>query len=101
MSSIPMDVGQGALVAMGASSLSAEQLALIGEAEKRGKKIRRARMVALTDGWLTAGFSGITLLTGLFSGPSLLLGAAMGAIAANSFRGAGLLKNVDVRAARI
>ncbi|MCC6426913.1 MAG: hypothetical protein IT435_08825 [Phycisphaerales bacterium] len=82
--------------------LSAEHMQALAEARRRSKKVRRATGIAILSGWSMAFFAFITLIGGLFGDwASLILGAALGAIAFNELRGAGLLKRFDPRAGSI
>ena len=69
-------------------------------AQEHGKKIRRAAGVARFNGWTTGIFAAITLLGGVFSLTSLLLGVALAVVAHNEFNGAKLLRRLDQRAPR-
>lgn len=56
--------------------------------------------MATFDGWMTAVFAGITILTGIFSASALLLGTAMAVIAFVEFRGANQLRRLAPGAAK-
>ena len=75
-----------------------QHLEQIAEARLRGKKIRRAVTIATLSGWSLAIFAGITLLTGLFDPPTLMLGAGLGLAACIEVRGARDLRRLQVRA---
>src|SRR3954454_10851234 len=73
------------------SDLSARQLSDLLEAKPRAAKLLRAAGVASFDGWMTAIFAGVTILTGLTNASSLLLGSGMAVVAFVEFRGAARL----------
>ena len=84
----------------GPAALAPEQLAALAIARKRAAKIGRAALVAAISGWTMAFFAGITFLGGLFSWPSLLIGAALGVIAYVELRGSKGLRRFDLEAPR-
>ena len=61
--------------------LTAEQMQTIQLARTNGRKVTRAARVATFSGWTMATFAAITLLSGLFSLPALLLGIGMAIVA--------------------
>jgi hypothetical protein len=79
--------------------LSPEHLWQLGEARRRGAKIRRAVSVATFDGWATGLFGALTFICGIFSWIGLVLGAAMLTVAYVEFRGARRLRQLDASAA--
>ncbi len=81
-------------------ALTPEQLGAIGLARHQGRKIGRAASVATFSGWSMACFAGLTLLSGLFSLPALLLGIGMSVIAYIELRGARRLRRFDLGAPR-
>ncbi len=81
-------------------AISLEQLQAITVARHQGRKISRAAMVAAISGWTMAFFAAISLLTGLFSLPSFLLGIGLGVVAFVELRGARGLRAVDLNAPR-
>jgi hypothetical protein len=101
MTSIPLQPTPLLAPATVLSPLSPAQLTEFQAARTRSKKIRRATFVALTDAWFTAAFAFLTILTGIFSPISILLGAALAFIAFNSFRGAKRLKQFDPSASKL
>jgi hypothetical protein len=78
--------------------VSAEALRELESARLRGRKIRRAIGVASFTGWSVGIFAALTLLFGVFSITSLLLGAALAVVAYNELSGAKLLRRLDFRA---
>ena len=80
--------------------LTPEHLRQLSAAQALGKKVARAVMVALFDGWAIATFATLTFLLSLGSIPGMLVGAAMGVIAYLELRGAKGLRRLDPRAAR-
>lgn len=96
-----------------APPLTAEHSRLVAEAEARGRKIRRASMVALLSGLALAGFSGLSLLWAAgalaldgfdlarLDGLTLAMGLGLGALAWNEFRGRTLLRRFDLRGPRV
>lgn len=88
---------------MTASPLTADQLSEIAAARWRARKARRATVVALVSAWTIAVFAGLSLLLGaaMRDWVSVVLGVAMGAIAFFEFRGAGQLRRLDWRGARV
>lgn len=83
-----------------AGPLSAGHLVELEDAKRRQKKLRRVMAVANVDAWLSAIFAGFTLIFGIFSLTGLILGAALAAVAYNSFQGVAMLRRLDVRAPR-
>jgi hypothetical protein len=82
------------------SPLSPEHLRELELARARSKKIRRAAGVAMFNGWTVGGFAALSLLIGLFSLTSLLIGVALAAVTYNEFAGAKMLRRLDLRAPR-
>lgn len=82
------------------TSLSPDQVAALLEAQKSVTKVRRAVSVATFDGWMTATFAGLTILTGFLSPSALMLGTGMAAVAFVEFRGAGQLRRLAPNAAK-
>lgn len=101
----PTGVGPAASVAAApppaAPRLSPEQLKQIADARHRSTKIRKGVNVALFDGWSIAIFAGLTLLGGLFSPVSLMLGAGMAAVAFVELRGVKRLRQLDATAPKL
>lgn len=83
-----------------ADALSAEQLALIVEAQRRTRTLRRAAAYAAISGWTLAFFAFLSLLGGLSSAASLLLGIALAIVAYFEIRGSRALKRFDPGAPR-
>lgn len=83
------------------AALASEQLMQLSEAQRAGKKIRRAAVVATSDAWGIAIFAALTFIGGLFSPSGLILGLGMGIVATVEFKGAYRLRRLDERAARM
>jgi hypothetical protein len=83
-----------------AGPLSSEHLHEMELARIRFGKIRRASMVAVFNGCTVGFFAAISLLIGLFSLTSFLIGAALAVVAYNEFSGAKLLRRLDLRGPR-
>ncbi|MFH1748808.1 MAG: hypothetical protein ABIG44_17375 [Planctomycetota bacterium] len=83
--------------AAAAGPLSAAHLRELELARGRSKKIRRAINVALFNAWSLAIFAALSLLIGLFSLTSLVIGVALAVVAYNEFAGARLLRRYDER----
>lgn len=85
------------------SPLSAEQIAQLRQSQIAGKKLRRARLVALIDGWSIAIFAGLTMLCGIFNPLSagFMLGVGMSVVASVEFIGAGRLQRLHPGATRM
>ena len=81
-------------------AISPEQLQAITIARHQGRKISRAAMVASISGWTMAVFGAISLLGGLFSVPSFLLGLGLSVAAFVELRGARGLRALDLAAPR-
>jgi len=92
--------GENGQTVSGQGPLSANHLAELDIAKRRAKKIRRAAKVATFGGWTTGIFAAFSLLFGLFSLTSLLLGIAFSIVAFNEFAGAKMLRRLDPRAVR-
>jgi hypothetical protein len=75
--------------------LTAEQKQELEEASQRARALTRAGKVAAFSGWTVGFFAAVTLLFGLTSPVALLLGAGMGVVAWNEFRGRDLLRRLD------
>jgi hypothetical protein len=84
----------------GAPTLSAEHLRELAAAQARGRKIGRAIAVARFDGWSVATFAFLTVLLGITSPSSILLGGVMGLIAFIELRTARSLRRLKPDAAR-
>ncbi len=84
-----------------APTISPEQLEVIAAARRRGRKVRRAVTVSAISGWTLGFFAFISLLSGLFSLVSLLLGAALAAIAFVELKGSKKLRRFDLAAPKI
>jgi len=74
------------------------QLEAISHARRQGRRITRAAGIAAVSGWTMAFFAFITILTGLFSIVSLLLGVGLAVVAYFELRGSKGLRGFDVRA---
>jgi len=81
-------------------AISPEQLQAITIARHQARKISRAAVVAAISGWSMAVFGTISLLAGLFSLPSFLLGIGLVVVAWVELRGARALRAVDLNAPR-
>ncbi|MHC4766382.1 MAG: hypothetical protein ACYTF2_14895 [Planctomycetota bacterium] len=81
-------------------ALTNEQLVAITQARRQGRKISRAATVAAVSGWTLAVFAFLTLLFGLFSLTSLLLGVGLGIVAYIELRGSRELRRFDETAPR-
>ena len=81
-------------------AISPGQLQAITIARHQGRKISRAAMVASISGWTMAVFGAISLLGGLFSVPSFLLGVGLCVVAFVELRGAARLRALDLAAPR-
>ncbi len=81
-------------------AISPEQLQAITVARHQGRRISRAAMVASISGWTMAFFGAISLLVGLFSVPSFLLGLGLSVVAFVELRGARGLRALDLAAPR-
>lgn len=81
-------------------AISPEQLQAITAARHQGRKISRAALVASISGWTMAFFGAISVLFGLFSLPSFLLGLGLGVVAFIELRGARGLRAMDLTAPR-
>ena len=82
-------------------ALTPPQLQAIVHARRKGRKIDRAAAVAAFSGWTMAFFALITLLSGLFSLISLLLGLGLSVVAYIELRGSKRLKRLDDTAPRL
>jgi hypothetical protein len=80
-----------------APPISDEHLRQLAASHAATKKIRRAITVARTDGWSLAFFAALTVLFGLTSVSSLLIGAGLGIIATVELYGAARLRKLDPR----
>ncbi|MFI5379662.1 MAG: hypothetical protein ACHRHE_10220 [Tepidisphaerales bacterium] len=81
-------------------ALSPEHLGQLAAARASAGKIRRAISIARFDGWTIATFAGLTLICGLASPVSLVLGLGMGAAAFVELRAATRLRRLDPAAIR-
>jgi hypothetical protein len=75
--------------------LTPEQIREIRQAEERGKKIRRAVVVAKTDAGITGAFGAIGLLSFCLGIENVVVGGALCVLALNSLRGARKLQKFD------
>lgn len=75
---------------------------MLGDARRRARKLRRAVFTAQFSGWSLASFAVVSLAIALFgSVDSLVMGVALGLLAANELRGAARLRRFDEAGARI
>ncbi len=79
----------------GNPNLTPEQLQELEDARARAKDILAAARVASFNAWTLGIFAGLTILTGLTSLPTLVLGVGMAVVARNEWRGKGLLRRFD------
>ena len=75
--------------------LTGEQLHAISQARWQGRKISRAAGVAAFSGWTMAVFAFITLLSGLFSFVSLMLGVGLSIVSYYELGGSKRLRALD------
>lgn len=80
--------------------LSADNLRELELAQRRAKTVRRAISVARFNGWTVGTFAGLSLLGGVFSLTSLLVGVALTVVSYNEFSGAKALQRFDQAAPR-
>jgi hypothetical protein len=76
-------------------AVSPEQLRALAWARQRSRRISRAALVAAISGWTLAVFAFLTLLGGLFSLPSLLLGLGLTVVAFREIKGSKDLRSMD------
>lgn len=81
-------------------ALTPEHLRQLAEAHRASARIRRAVSIATIDGWSIAAFAVLNCVCGISSISSLLVGAALGAIAFVELRSAGQLRRLEPRALR-
>jgi hypothetical protein len=82
--------------------LSAEHLRELSDGRARTKKVRRAASFAAFSGWSMAVFAGLSLMFAIFGDWSAwAIGIGLAVIAGNELRGAGMLKKIDARGARV
>lgn len=82
------------------AAIAPEQIHALTTARLRARKVVRAANTAAFSGWTCAVFAVITLLLGIFSLPSFLLGLGLGAAALIELRCGKSLRRFDVRAPR-
>src|SRR5438046_1369952 len=82
------------------SPLSADQITQMRQAYAGAKKIRRARGVAMMDGWSVAVFAALAMLFSVFDplSSAFMLGAGMAVVATLEFIGAARLRRLDLAA---
>lgn len=80
--------------------LSADNLRELELAQRHAKRIRRAIGLARFNGWTIGSFAGLSLLGGVFSLTSLLVGFALAVVSYNEFSGAKALQRLDPAAPR-
>ena len=80
--------------------LSPEQRDELVAARERGRKVRRASVIAAVSGWTLASFGFLSVLVGIFSLTSLIVGLGLSAVAWVELRGARRLRRLDPGAAR-
>jgi len=88
--------------------LTPEHLRQLAQARLRAKKVRRAAVVATTNGCILAVFSGglflfvaVGALFGEIDVVGLVMGVGLALVAWNEFRGRAMLRRYDVRACRV
>jgi hypothetical protein len=86
---------------MAGGGLTPEQLREWADAQRRGKKVRRAAGTARFQGWSISIFAAFTIIFSLFDPPGLLLGIGMGITGYFQFVGAVRLTRLDAPAARM
>ena len=84
----------------GASTLSAQDAALVKQAGERARKIKRAAAVAGFHGWTAAVAAALALLSGFWSVAALVLGLGLAAAAYFELRGRRMLLAFDGRGPR-
>jgi hypothetical protein len=94
------DTGAAGATGSQGGALTQEQLVAITLARRQGRKVSRAATVATISGWTLAFFSFISVLMGLFSLVSLLLGVGLGIVAYFELKGAKGLRQLDDAAPR-
>ncbi|WP_428940915.1 hypothetical protein [Fontivita pretiosa] len=77
-----------------------EHLQQIAAARQLGRKVRRAVNVARINGWISAIFAAVTLLSASRSVSAMVLGAGMAVISYVEFHGARGLERLDLSAPR-
>ena len=77
------------------SSLTPEQQQALDDAQQRAKAFLGASRMAALNGWTLAFFAGVSLLVGLFSFTSFVMGIALGVIARNELVGRQRLRAFD------
>ncbi len=81
--------------------LTAEQRQELADASRRAQALASAGKIATFNGWTIGGFAAITLVFGLFSLTTLILGLGMAVVARNEFRGRALLRSFDPAGPRL
>lgn len=81
--------------------LSDEHLRQLAASHAATRTIRRAIGVARFDGWAVGVFAALTILFGVGSISGIVLGAALGAVAAVELSAANRLRRFDVAATRV
>jgi len=77
--------------------LSSQHRQELSQANRRAKKVLGAAKVATFNGWSFGVFAAMSLVFGMFSITSLLVGVGLGVVAWNEFRGRDLLRGFDPR----
>lgn len=83
-----------------AHALTPEQIREVAAARARSRKVARAAVVSAISGWTLAIFAALSLLSGLFDLPSLLLGIGLAVTAGLELRGCRALRGFDLAAPR-
>src|SRR4051812_8279701 len=101
MATAPASVAPGlaAVASPAESPPSIAHLAQIADARRRGRAIRRAVSMARFNGWTLLGFGGITLLCGIGSLWTMIVGLALVGVGYFELRGAKELRRLDRNAA--
>lgn len=97
-----LNKAEGAVGSGVGAPLSAENLRELGEAKRRAKKVRRAAAVAAFSGWSMAVFAALSLMFAILSDwTAWAVGIGLAVIAWNELRGAGMLRRIEPRGARV
>jgi hypothetical protein len=86
---------------MPSDRLTAQQLREWVDAERRGKKVRRAARSARFQGWSIGVCAAFTIIFSLKDPPGLILGIGMGVTAYFQFVGGNRVAKLDASAARM
>lgn len=81
-------------------AISAGQLQSIANARRQARKISRAAGVAAFNGWTMVLFAAVSIISGLFGLPALVLGVGLSVIAVVELKGSKRLRVFDLAAPR-